>query len=579
METTWNSGATETGSGSGAGVEGFQVANMIYKIKKINKKKANAKAPRTKLAPPLETLDNQLDLGSGVGVESFSTLEPVVEGMGAGPGDYECGETVTDRTLDINSKGGPGDIIEAIYRAFLALNRRISTGVLEELTAKPIDKVGGANSRDVSIGADALGVLEALAFSCIVIYNWFYLMYYVNTDPDLQARQDKDGIPATYPYSFSLENLKIMADDNGLLDGFLYVFEFALFFPAMLDWFFLHIYPKYTQQYLNGTFCFVLLFIIIYNAAMKSGVSLKNLLIDVFAGATTRYTQFMYLIVVILFVKSVIDYGTEEEARITRGIITGKRTIISGMGLVFKNPIITFLRHLFRFIIIILISVPMGAIFSALYFLFYSLFGVLFYRGISISDYDIFHLFTKKSIFDKINQFVRDSSPGFKNDKNHCAPTTFFGQLMDGLRTILYFLMDMLFVKLFSIALLGAFSNMAYSFMANMSTVPTVLGVPLNMATMFLFPLAGILVIFAYTMYQLVAGDLKEEFMTAFGGLDDGQGGGGSGFPHDTGIDQHDHDLAAEIARIEAEAAKVAVKPTPVVPLTENPISTQPTNM
>jgi hypothetical protein len=338
-------------------------------------------------------------------------------------------------------------------------------------------------------------------------------MYYVNTDPDLQGRQDKDGIPATYPYSFSLENLKIMADDNGLLDGFLYVFEFALFFPAMLDWFFLHIYPKYTQHYLNGTFCFVLLFIIIYNATMKSGVALKNLLIDVFAGATTRYTQIMYLIVVILFVKSVIDYSTEEEARITRGIITGKRTIISGMGLVFKNPIITFLRHLFRFIIIILISVPMGAIFSALYLVFYSLFGVLFYRGISISDYDIFHLFTKKTIFDKITQFVRDSSPGFKNDKNHCEPTTFFGQLMDGLRKILYFLMDMIFVKLFSIALLGAFSNMAYSFMANMSTVPTVLGVPLNMATMFLFPLAGILVIFAYTMYQLVAGDLKEEFM------------------------------------------------------------------
>lgn len=565
METTWNSGVAEEGSGT----EGFQVANMIYKIKKINETKSRkkAKAPRTKLAPPLETLDNQVTMDLGPGVEPFSTLEPVVEGMGAGPGDYECGETVTDRTLDINSKGGPGDIIEAIYQAILALNRRISVGVLEELTAKPIDKAGGANSGDVGIGAGALGVLEALAFSCIVVYNWFYLMYFVNTDPDLQGRRDKDGNPASYPYSFSLENLKIMADDNGLLDGFLYVFEFALFFPAMLDWFFLHIYPKYTQQYLNGTFCFFLLFIIIYNTAMHSGVALKNLLIDVFAGANTRYTQFMYLIVVILFVKSVIDYSAEEEARVNRGIMTGKRSLISGMTLVFQNPILVFLRHLFRFIIIILISVPMGAIFSALYFLFYSLFGVLFYRGISISDYDIFHLFTKKSIFDKINQFVRDSSPGFKNDKNHCAPTTFFGKLMDGVQTILYFLMDMLFVKLFSIALVGAFANMAYSFMANMSTVRTVLGVPLNMAMMFLFPLAGILVIFAYTMYQLVAGDLKEEFMAAFGGQDDGQGGGGSGYPHDTGIDQHDTELAAEIARIEAEAAKVAVKPTPVVPL------------
>lgn len=493
--TTWNEPFIANNKISNPNVtENFQVENMKYKIKKIKNKKRRIE--NYKKIPLFETLSNDTShimadsnitdpiiadsiiAGPNITGPITASIEPtqlhklynyvssiftkeVIEPMGAkSPDDYDCGDNVAN--CDKN-KGGSGldDIIERIYQYIIALNKWLAKLVLMTTSSEYANK-------DIDIVAHYIALLEGVTFSSIVVYNWFFLIYYMETKN-------------ITPIAFSREQIKKYAEDTSagstfetLFKGsiwiFLFIFEYAIFFPEMLDNFLLKILPKYTKKVFNGTFCFILLFFAILYASIFFTYAIKNVAIDIIQGAKSTFTHLMFGVVIILFIIDVSNYQKLQIKKANDSFASG-----GGIGAFFTlmnasafNTVGLFLYYLIRFIIIVIVSVPVGTMFCGLYFLFYSLFGISMYQNVDFV------------IIQEINRYVIATSNFSSVEKPTCQPVGWFRDFINKCMAILNVIMDIFYLKLFAISYIITLLFAAFNFNKSISIVKSFINIPFS---------------------------------------------------------------------------------------------------
>jgi hypothetical protein len=715
-DTVWNDPPI---NGNTINSENFQVMNMQYKIKKIKNKNRNN---NYKNIPIFETITNDnteptvIDNIKSWATENFTQNK--IEGFGAKfPADYDCGET--GECLDTNALENlnVADIIEEIYQYILSINRKFAITLLEWLIAKEVvpyveppkkedkkkckkpkpkrvyyvdaydynkdDNKGDNNDAvtkkkpvdDVEVIAHYIALFEGIVFSAIVVYNWYFMMYYMQDDKVvLECINPTNGnnyfkefsknkvlssdkvnffknnniiideyekikhsiLPKKIPYKFFYRStIKELAKTNVAWWLFLYPFEFAIFFPEMLDKFLLHFVPKYAKMVFNNALCFILLFFAILYIAFFYTSFVKDLLIDVFTGANSPFTRIMIFCVSIVYLLYIIenvmgvdvtttseddddaDADNNENEEAVEGVndydyrnktskMTGGNAFGNAIGMIknagnmaknagnmaknagssfsnikdsinskssaiasqtgkmfdsasnavkyagssisnvkdsaesFTNSIkdkvstkasdlnaqyammkaamppqysavlvvLSFIYYLIRFIVIMAISVPVGACLCGIYFIFYSLFGAMIYKYdwnniFKTKSGDIFKFLFDFSMYTNIDNYILKSKTPERAKYIDPEKPTFYELLIDVLnysKQLFYAFIDVVFFKLNILTFIGTMLYSAYDFYNKLSSTTALNTAPLNdFMSIVMIAIAFIIFIFEFT--------------------------------------------------------------------------------
>ena len=400
----------------------FQSAHIIHKLKKIKKKKMKNNYKKVK---ELDILTNDLpshpDTDNTINdKQPFSTIQHIKQLIfGAKPivekfedHEYEGGDTrksTKPKKININMKDQIEELYDFInyYNTYLAkwllyiekeeIDDIMHAGdnIISDLTGSESYKLKQLriyypdltdseleaklaenkknkespewlrntpnNDPDVMIVRSAIVWLECALISSFMVYNWYFAMYYAN-DP----RTNIDIPP------FSKDALMEWSkDENGntgaFIGTFVYIFEFAFWFPEMLDWILLKIVPK-TSGYLNGTCVFLLLYFICLYCTKNFAHNFKDFFQDLFTNPTgNMLINFMVLIVLIVFFHSMFTIKS------SGNIVADVNSVISFAT---GGWLFSLLKFIFRFIITFFVSVPMGAIGCGLYLIYMSFFAI-----------------------------------------------------------------------------------------------------------------------------------------------------------------------------------------------------------
>ena len=352
-------------------VDDFQTAHMIQKIKKIKKRKqkqnitgmaefdvltntsipalppAAADLPKSaSLAPSIFNMQYWKQLVFGKTVENFED------------DDYEGRDNLPEPKRKINIRRKIKDMIESAYAKVNSVNHRIASGICNGISANT------ATNNDIAIVRNQIVLLETALISLPVAYNWYYLMFYAkDTGVDIQELSRN----ALYKKFGSFKPIQML----------LYLFNLALWFPEKLDGVLIQQMPGMTSRFLNGTCKFILIYALCFIMIKYSAVTVKDFCIDLVTDATGNWViNLMFAIVFILFLISVVtlnfigDVGHDVQE-------------VLSLGESMMNPVWSFIRMIIRFLITMVISVPLGAIMCGLYLFLYSFFGAYIYGGLS----------------------------------------------------------------------------------------------------------------------------------------------------------------------------------------------------
>jgi len=420
-----------------------------------------------------------------------------VETMGANyPSDYDCGEGV--KCKDSANIGGVDavDFIEYIYQEMLKINKNIAKAIL-----RGMENGDNPADADVNLVAHHIAMMESLIPSCIFVYSWFYLMFYMKKDE-------------VEPYDFSRNAIREKTNDYPLLSIFLFFFEFAIFFPEMLDKLLMHKIPTYFEFRFNPAFCFIILFGIIFSTMINSIVSIKDALISVFTGQVFGFFGIMQFIVFVVFIRSIITTFVDQGKLAASNMMSGD--IFAGVRYYMSfNPfyfIMLFVYNLVRFILIMIVSVPAGVLFTTIYFLFYSLFAIPLYRG-----YNMF------SIYSEINQFIINNSEFTAGGTpSYCRQDGFLMSIFKRCMSLFNCIIDILFLKFFTIMFILVISYSAFDYGMHLSHSDTLLAAKsLNVVMMFIMLIISTMV-FLYnvvidkTIITIVMNKMQEYMEAGF---------------------------------------------------------------
>jgi len=310
----------------------FQTMNMMYKLKKIKKKK---KQENIKNIPFPEVLSNiyQAEPSKESDLNSKKTVVEGFERMKYSDEDWDGHDLISDKA-DKSSIKDPRQMlvnfINYVYNSTVVYNHMAAALIVNKISnnkiAKGVDEIKKGVTNDLSLNSVTdlsmnglalpesgfkpltdedfvyhyLCVIEAIIFSSLVVNNWYYVMFYNNFNND-----DKYSVKRKL-LQFSVEYIKSLPDSTKtnqiLKNGVLYFFEYALFFPMVLEWLLVNYIPQKVLRVFSHTFCYMLLFFLIAYCSYNLAAYFKNFLIDCINGNAKNFmVGIMAITVVVLF--------------------------------------------------------------------------------------------------------------------------------------------------------------------------------------------------------------------------------------------------------------------------------------
>lgn len=350
----------------------FQTASMENKLKNIKKKKKAKIKNNFKNIENLSVLENEqyeivedntkkikknsVDVDN---IENFDTLNSIftnkiIEGNTNlddknNKDNWEGHDEVSEKEKDkIEWKKGAVQIVESTYESVISYSRIFADRVAYVLSD------GTYSEDDKIIIRDYFATIFASIISIPITFNWYYLIYYV---------------PRNSVFSMKLSDLKEMASNHNMdsLKFFLFIFEFALFFPFQLNNFLIDAVPFYTTNIISNKIKFIIIYFCSFYGVKVITRKIKDLCLDLISDATSNMLiNFMFAIVFINFFISLFSLTYEE--------------------LLTFNPIVYGAKNFVRFIIIIIISVFVAIMLCLLYLFTYSLFGIVLYNKEELTE-------------------------------------------------------------------------------------------------------------------------------------------------------------------------------------------------
>ena len=354
----------------------FQTANMENKMKNIKKRNKQVKQ-NYKNIETFNTLDNKKPERKK---KKKNNKKETVESFNNINNNNKLIETVcTQEDLkDRNNRDcyeGHDDVKEAEEKTFKdkleALINAIydkPSSLIRNTGSKFADALsnGDATNKDKELISDYFVSLVTALVTFPITYNWYFLMYYTQDDSSIELAhlsiaelKEKAKSP-----SLSIQDSYY----KGIISFVLWFFEFAIMFPSAIDLVFTQLFPSITHKYLSGRVKFMLVFFIIYQILRKVVPGSRTFFLDLLNGGVSPIIGVMYAIIVLTFIVNFIQDMMD---------INERQMFINGW------PVTVPLLFL-RFVIIMLISVPLGSVSTLFYFIIYSIFGICIYSPISI---------------------------------------------------------------------------------------------------------------------------------------------------------------------------------------------------
>lgn len=382
----------------------FQTMHMENKLKKIKRRKKiknNFKNMET-----FETLQNTFENDEkketqNDNIESFNNI---VEGLDIDITDTENRDTWEGHddvdAPDMTSFDWKKELINGINYIYDTSQEVIH--ILSDKTTSALSN-GEATENDRKILYNYYATMIAALATYPVSYNWYFLMFYL---------QDMTDVNLPHVSTEELKILSTVTDPEelkekwyvGMLSLFMWFNEFAIFFPATLDWFLTVLSPPIINMFLDGKVKFMLLFFIVFNI-LKYGLTIfKDLFISIIDETSnswivnTMYAS-VFLLFFIAFFRSLNDPGT-------------KAAYMSSWFIMIPMLFV-------RFIIIIVTSVPLAGALCFLYLFIYSLFAIILYKPAGSSYQDLI-----KRISYHIDNSKLDKPP------RSCDGESFFSKLL-----------------------------------------------------------------------------------------------------------------------------------------------------
>jgi signal transduction histidine kinase len=296
------------------------------------------------------------------------------------------------------------------------------------LGGKVIDE--GASQSDIDLIQKYIGWFEAVLLSSYAVYNWYFLMFYLERGAGNNDDDNDKRFRFSTKYLDDLYHERIPPNPNissGTAFLLLFLFEFPIFFPEMLDKFLFDVVPKNSKKILNGAFCFIILFYLITYIFIKFFNQFMQFYIDYLSGNLKN--PLIGIVLAIMIVLYLLSLG-----KFFSPVKSQADTLIAEMGVAFTNKfgkagkaadetakdaaryalteaklkneankiassakkynvfsILNFILFtvLARLLVIIFIGVPVAALFIGLYIVIYSFFGIFIYgevRSIGLNN-------------------------------------------------------------------------------------------------------------------------------------------------------------------------------------------------
>ena len=351
--------------------------------------------------------------------------------------------------------------IDELYEKILYVNTQLADKFADAISEN------NATEKDKKILKQYIGAIIAGLVSLAISYNWYNIMYV---------------IPKEKIFSLNIKDLEELSEVPGyeIIKLLLFIFEFALYFPIKINTIITEYIPTISKKYLSGKINFLFIFGATFYGIRNLSRRIKDFFIAIVKGSSNTVLGLMLGIVVINYLVSTMQ-------RI--GSVTGIFEILTW-------TIPFYLVKLFiRFIIIMIVSVPVGGLLMLMYILTYSLFSMFIYPSGGILN-------TIKTVIMHCNS----AAPEFKN--NSCEDDGVFMKI---------FRMFIRVISLFKnqavlIVLLYVVSNYWYILNTELSDVSTIVpGLVFKdffnfLNILFIIPLIAWLVIGSMKIMKLIEG-------------------------------------------------------------------------
>lgn len=431
--------------------ENFQVINMNHKLKSIQKrkhknnfkniesfsvlknentdKKQNKKVVKKKKLKPFDkmssiftndtenlsdkkgTIENFVfDNNSSDNENTVEEDEEETDNVIRNKDDIDLNDKSNTKTWEGQGKDDPNadplslekvkkqlrDGINETYDYIFSFQRNLADVITDTLSNN------NANEQDRELIRDFLSSIICAFISIPITYNWFFIQYYSLDHSELK-------IPHV-----TMDGLKKLAKEDDNMWLFMYFFEFAMWIPTNLDYYLTDFIPNYTMEYFDGKLNFILVFFSVYYFVKNHTETLKNVFIDLLSeNSENGILTFLFTLIILVYLKKIPPSDPFE------------------ILYAYMNPFTFFINVIIRFIITLLIAVPVGALLSVIYLYTYTIGSIPLF-----SKYGYF-----KSI-EEINQYIKDKKSTF--EIRTCEDETFFQRMIKSFMRLLGLFQDYL---------------------------------------------------------------------------------------------------------------------------------------
>jgi hypothetical protein len=396
--------------------DNFQTMNMIYKIEKINKaKKVNNQKNYQKNKNKLSKMENYKGIEPLVNIHDVNDDEPtpIIEGLkprvtaddpnflGLPDKDFDGIDTPSSRDNSKDPRYALINFIDNIFKKIDKFNYHKAYIFARAFSG------GKPDRNDVNVLKKYIGWFETILISYFACYNWFFLMYYRyshndNVEPELLGQRYKTPILDTYDFQ---NQCFIRKDFSGMVYRFInYFFIYSLMFMEFLQNIMMEKIPKISAILFNLKGCFVVVFLLMLCFFQYYTRWLLNFLKDILTGNTKNlFVGLMFFLLLLGYFCGTYTYGYLEK--------TPGYTFHTFADFFMSFPF-SLITAFLRFIVLMIVSVPIAGILCTFYIVYQSMFGILFNVGI----FEFLGLsFASKTIFQKINEYIKDNNRSKKS--------------------------------------------------------------------------------------------------------------------------------------------------------------------
>ena len=490
--------------------ETFQTVQMKEKLKNIKKrKKKRVNFNNIEEFEVLENINNEEQEDKKIEIDEdkkitistfvysfygaindFFSGKSVKEGIKFARDDYEGYDDVKEGARSsFDPRQMLIEFIERTYDRMNKLNENIAEFVLSSLTNSK------HTENDLAVTRENIVWLMCILAATWGVFNWYFILFYARAE----------GIPLFRFSRLQLLKMGVASGDEEASDSgpsaakFSYwAGEFAVAFFEYFNDLFILTLPRIFGFFFDGRINFLAVFVGLIYAFKNFAIAFKNFLLGLITNVTDNSViNAMYGILIVLYVLSAASLP------LTGNIPADMQTTIDYIG-AFMSPITSIIKMIIRFMVIMVISVPLGGLTIGALFVYYSFFGIYHYQGVGkmkgTLEGILNHVKYKNSLYNK-TKYCR-SDPFYRFILLILTILKLIGQSIYIFRTPIAFFIALIF---------GGMSSYNY-----LSDTRTMLGdQPLNIA------MAAIFFMFAFVAGILVFANvfLSKEFLTLIDAL------------------------------------------------------------